>query len=159
MSGLPLDAHRDRELDAAVSHTAGEVARTDQKAGLLLTLDGLLVAALSFLGADIDGVSLALALIGAAALVSSVVLALTVIRPQLMDPRTRTSDRTSDRTSFVFWAVASDDEITAGLAEDRRLARVRVLSRIALRKMRILRYATDASIAAVVAIAGAILTR
>lgn len=141
-------------LDAALAHTSSEISRTDTKAGLLLTLDGLLVAALSLLGSRVGGVALVLALVGALALVAAVVLALMVIRPRLAAP-----GGVNDRSSFAYWASATADEITAGMREDRRPTRVQVLSRIALRKMRVLQLAGDASLIAVIAIAAAILTR
>ena len=144
----------DENLNRAIDHTASEISRTDSKAGLLLTLDGLLVAALSFLGTDVHGVALVLAVVGAVALVAGVVLALMVIRPRLKAP-----GGNHDRSSFVHYATADLDEITAGMAEDRRPGRVQVLSRIALRKMRVLQLAGDASLAAVIAIAAAVLTR
>ncbi|MFB6984235.1 Pycsar system effector family protein [Streptomyces scopuliridis] len=143
----------DKNLDAALAHTVSEITRTDTKAGLILTLDGLLVAALSFLGTELDGAALVAALIGAAALIGSVVLAVLVIKPRL------TGGGLVDKGSFIFYADASDEAIDASLTEDLRRTRVRVLSRIALRKMRSLHYASYASIAAVVAIAAAILTR
>ncbi|MFJ9214445.1 Pycsar system effector family protein [Streptomyces sp. NPDC102264] len=142
-----------KNLDDAVSHTTAEITRTDTKAGQIITLDGLLVAALSFLGTKLDGVALGAALIGALALVTSVVMALTVIRPRFF-----CKGRT-DRASFVFWATADLADIEAGMTEDRRLARVQVLSRITLRKMRFIQLAGDASLIAVIAIAAAILTR
>ena len=142
-------------LTAGLAHTVQDIARTDAKAGVLLTLDGLLVAALSLLGTDARGVSLGLAVAGAIALIASVVLALLVVRPRL-NPAGG-----PDRASFVHWASEelSDEEIEEGLREDRRLPRLRTLSRIAMRKMRVLRLSGDAALAAVVLIAAAILTR
>lgn len=140
-------------LDTAISYAAADLARTDTKAGLLLTLDGLLVAALSLSGTDLDGLPLVLAVVGAVALIASVVLALLVIRPRLNG---RSLD---DRSSYGYYAVADPSEITAALAEDRRPGRLTVLSRIALRKMRLLILAGDTTLAAVVLIAAAILTR
>ncbi|MFE2601711.1 Pycsar system effector family protein [Streptomyces sp. NPDC059396] len=143
----------DENLNRALDHTAGEIARTDTKAGVLLTLDALLVAALSLLGADVHGVALGLAVLVAVALVVSVVLALAVIRPRLA------ARGATDRASFVHWATADPADIEAGLREDRRLHRLHTLSRIALRKMRYLRGAGDASLVAVIALAAAMLTR
>ncbi|MEU4502637.1 Pycsar system effector family protein [Streptomyces sp. NPDC024089] len=139
----------DSNLDSALTHTVSEISRTDTKAGLLLTLDGLLVAALSFLGTDIDGLALVFALVGA------VVLALLVIRPRLAAP----GQTVSDRAHFGFYATAEPAEIAEALTGDRRPARLQALSRIALRKMTQLRRSGDASLVAVIAIAAAILTR
>ncbi|MFJ3699562.1 Pycsar system effector family protein [Streptomyces sp. NPDC090052] len=145
----------DQNLNAMIEHTAGEISRTDTKAGLLLTLDGLLVAALSFLGKDVHGATLAFAFLGAVTLVGSVILAITVIRPRLAAP----GQVVSDRGHFGYFATASSEEISETLAEDRRPLRLQALSRIALRKMRYLQAAGDASVVAVLAIAAAILAR
>ncbi|MER5733939.1 integral membrane plasmid transfer protein, partial [Streptomyces sp. NPDC002138] len=76
-----------------------------------------------------------------------------VIRPRVA-PRTST-----DRSSFVYWATAEQADIEAGFEEDRRVARVQVLSRLVLAKMRLLRLAGDASLVSVVALAAAAVTR
>ncbi|MET9533525.1 Pycsar system effector family protein [Streptomyces sp. NPDC006649] len=145
----------DTNLDAALAHTVSEISRTDTKAGLLLTLDGLLVAALSFLGTHVHGLALVLAVLGAVALVGAVVLALLVIRPRLAAP----GQTVSDRGHFGYYATADPAEIAETLSEDRRPVRLQALSRIALRKMLQLRRSGDASLLAVVTIAAAILTR
>ena len=145
----------DSNLDSALTHTVSEISRTDTKAGLLLTLDGLLVAALSFLGTDVDGLALTLAAVGAVALVGGVVLALLVIRPRLAAP----GQTVSDRAHFGFYATAEPAEIAEALTGDRRPARLQALSRIALRKMTQLRRSGDASLIAVITIAAAILAR
>ncbi|MFC8014090.1 Pycsar system effector family protein [Streptomyces cinereoruber] len=139
-------------LDASLAYTAGDLARTDTKAGLLLTLDGLLVAALSLAGTDLAGLALALAVVGSAALIASVVLALLVIRPRLSKGR-------EDRGGYIYLATAAPADITEALAADHRIPRLQALARIALRKMQLLRLAGDAALVAVVAIAAAILTR
>lgn len=143
----------DANLNEALAHTTGEIARTDTKSGLLLTLDGLLVAALGLTGTDLHGLALVLAVVGAVALVGSVVLALLVIRPRLA------GGGIDDRASFAFYADAADDAITAALSDDRRRTRLKALSRLARRKMRLLIVAGDAALAALVLIAAAILTR
>ncbi|MFJ9188960.1 Pycsar system effector family protein [Streptomyces anulatus] len=140
-------------LDTAIAYAAADLTRTDTKAGLLLTLDGLLVAALSLSGTDLDGLALVLAVVGAVALIGSVVLALLVIRPRLGG---RGLD---DRSSYAYYADADPAAITEALAADRRPARLTALSRIALRKMRLLKVAGDTTLAAVILIAAAILTR
>ncbi|MFF2964254.1 Pycsar system effector family protein [Streptomyces sp. NPDC057963] len=141
----------DTNLDNAISHTVSEISRTDTKAGLLLTLNGLLVAALGLTGTDLHGPALVLAVTGVVALVGSVVLALLVIRPRLA------GGLIDDRASFAFYAAAAPDEITSALADDRRPARLQALSRLTLRKMRLLIIAGDAALAALVLIAAAIL--
>lgn len=142
----------DANLVAAIDQTLSELGRTDSKAGVLLTLDGLLVAALGLLG-SVTGVTLALVAVSAVALVVSVVLALLAIRPRLGSPGVQ------DRAGFAYWATATQDEIQAGMQEDRRLARVQVLSRVVLWKMTRLRLAGDASLIAVAALAAALITR
>ncbi|MER5733948.1 Pycsar system effector family protein, partial [Streptomyces sp. NPDC002138] len=97
----------DRNLDAGLAHTVSEVTRTDTKAGLILTLDGLLVAGLGLIAKGLHGLALVLAVVGAAAVVVGVVLALMVIRPRVA-PRTST-----DRSSFVYWATAEQADIEA----------------------------------------------
>jgi hypothetical protein len=143
----------DKNLDAGLSHTVSEITRTDGKAGLLLTLDGLLVASLSLLGHGIRGLSLALAVTGAVALVTGVILALMVVRPRLA------GGGRMDRSSFLWWATADPEDVDTALGEDLRRSRIQALSRIALRKMRWLRYSGDASLIAVLALAAAMLTR
>ncbi|MFE7485479.1 Pycsar system effector family protein [Streptomyces sp. NPDC057552] len=143
----------DRNLDSAIAYAAADLTRTDTKAGLLLTLDGLLVAALSLSGTDLTGPSLALGVAGALALIGSVVLALLVIRPRL------TGRGLDDRSSYAYYANADPAAITQALAADRRPARLTALSRIALRKMKLLRVAGDTTLAAVILIAASILTR
>nr|WTE08793.1 DUF5706 domain-containing protein [Streptomyces anulatus]WTE08805.1 DUF5706 domain-containing protein [Streptomyces anulatus] len=140
-------------LDTAIAYAATDLTRTDTKAGLLLTLDGLLVAALSLSGTDLDGLALVLAVVGAVALIGSVVLALLVIRPRLGG---RGLD---DRSSYAYYADADPAAITEALAADQRPARLTALSRIALGKMRLLKVAGDTTLAAVILIAAAILTR
>ncbi|MFC8013556.1 Pycsar system effector family protein [Streptomyces cinereoruber] len=139
-------------VDSALAYTASDLSRTDTKAGLVLTLDGLLVAALSLAGTDLAGLALALAVVGSAALITSVVLALLVIRPRLSRGR-------EDRGGYIYLATADPADITEALAADHRVTRLQALARIALRKMQLLRLAGDAALVAVVAIAAAILTR
>ncbi|MGW1848603.1 Pycsar system effector family protein [Streptomyces sp. NPDC001966] len=145
----------DININDALAHTVSEVSRTDTKAGLLLTLDGLLVAALGLTGTDLHGPALVLAVAGAVAVAGSVVLALLVIRPR----RTAPGQTVSDRAHFGFYATAEPAEITEALTGDRRPARLQALSRIALHKMTQLRHSGDAALAAVVLIAAAILAR
>ncbi|MCX5145098.1 Pycsar system effector family protein [Streptomyces sp. NBC_00338] len=143
----------DTNLDSCLAYTAADLSRTDTKAGNVLALDGLLVAALSLSGTDLGGLSLVLAVAGAVALIGSVVLALLVIRPHLA------GGGAADRASYVFFARASPDAVAEALAEDRRPAQLKALSAIAHRKMRRLAHACNATLIAVVAVAAAILAR
>ncbi|MEU8764975.1 Pycsar system effector family protein [Streptomyces sp. NPDC048659] len=140
-------------LDEALAYTAADLTRTDTKAGLLLTLDGLLVAALGIAGTNLSGLGLAAAVIGATALIASVILALLVIRPRL------TSRGPADRGGYIYLAQADPADLAEALAGDHRLTRLQTLARIALRKMQLLRIAGDTALVAVVAIAAAILMR
>ncbi|MCG0290970.1 Pycsar system effector family protein [Streptomyces sp. PSAA01] len=140
-------------LTATVAQTAGEIGKADAKAGFLLTLDGLLVTALSLMGSDLDGPALVLAGLAAAVVVLAVVLAVLVIRPRFG------VNGTNDRASFVHYATADLDEIRAAMTEDRRLNQVKITSQIAMRKMLCLRWSGDASLLAIALIAGAIITR
>lgn len=144
-----------QNLADALAQVTNEITKADTKSGLLLTLDGLLVAALSLMGSGGGSASLALQALGGLALTLSVLLAVTVIRPRLAAP-----GGARDGWSFVTFATASADDIAASMQEDRRTIRLQVLSRIALRKMKIQRAAGDATVIATVAIAAAaILTR
>ncbi|MFJ2923363.1 Pycsar system effector family protein [Streptomyces sp. NPDC087307] len=143
----------DINLDSAIAYAAADLARTDTKAASLLTLDGLLVAALSLGATDVHGLALVLAVTGAVALIAGVVLAVLVIKPRL------TSKGTTDRASYVYYASADPAAIADALAADRRPARLQALSRIALAKMRMLSAACSVSVVATVTIAAALLTR
>ncbi|WP_327335114.1 Pycsar system effector family protein [Streptomyces anulatus] len=148
-----MPAQSSTNIDTAITYAGSDLARTDTKAGLLLTLDGLLVAALSLSGTHLNGLSVILAAAGTLALISSVILSLLVIRPRL------TGRDLTDRSSYTYYANAAPAEIAQALTEDRRPARLTALSRIALRKMRLLQIAGDTTLAAVILIAAAILTR
>lgn len=135
-------------ISAALDHATQEIGRTDTKAGVLLGLHSVLVAALALLGHQIPAAALAFAIVASIALIVAVMLALLVVRPRLGAP-----NGVADRSSFVYWAKASPEEIAAGMAEDRRALRISALSAIALRKMRLLRQCTHTTAAAVVALA------
>lgn len=140
----------DENLSTAYTHTTGEISRTDAKASGLLTLHGLLVAGLSLLDSPCT-LSVALAVIGGVALVVGVVGGVLVLRPRIP------VGGGSDRANFGYWATADSESIAAAMAEDRRIARIQALSCVALRKMKLLRIAADATLVAVAAIAAAIL--
>ncbi|TXS35579.1 Pycsar system effector family protein [Streptomyces sp. t39] len=139
------DPQTDRNLTEAAMTVAGEVARTDAKASLLLAFAGAVLAGLVSaarrdwpLPAQLAGSGAGLTLAAAA------VLLLLVVRPRL---------RGDDRSSFPYWARLDDDEIRAGLSTDTRAARIRVLSRIALRKYTLLRRAVDLTLTALALLA------
>ncbi|MFI6530219.1 Pycsar system effector family protein [Streptomyces uncialis] len=125
----------DKNLDDACATVTSEIARTDGKSSLLLAFTGAILAGLASaadhalpLPAKILG-SLAVLALGAAA-----VLLLLVVRPRLGG---------HDHASFPYWARLDEDQILACMTGDSRPARIRVLSRIAVRKYRGLRRAVD----------------
>jgi Pycsar effector protein len=140
----------DTNLTDALTAVAGEISRTDTKASLLLALDGVLVAAVATLGSNLPAVGLALAAVGVVALVAATVLGILVVRPRLGG---------HDRSSFPYWATCPVEEIEAGMAKDRRSLRIKVLSGIAMAKMRALQRAADCTLIAVVALAAAALIK
>ncbi|MGW5818037.1 Pycsar system effector family protein [Streptomyces noursei] len=144
----------DQNWAHAISSVHNEITKADSKAGAILTLDGLLVAALGLMGRATNGPVLAIEAIGAVTLTASVLLALTVIRPRLGAP-----GGGHDGASFITWKTAKLDQIEACMREDRRALRVQTASRIVDRKMRYQRWAGDCAFLATCAIAaGAILS-
>ncbi len=144
--------HTERNWTNALSDLKAEIGRADSKSGYILTLDGLLVAALGLMGRNTGSVALAAEVTGVFALAASVLLALLVIRPRLTAPGGAT-----DRTSFVHLATATPEQIAEGMQQDRRAVTAQNLSRIALRKMRIQQWAGDAAFIAAAAIGAAII--
>ncbi|MFJ7912635.1 Pycsar system effector family protein [Kitasatospora sp. NPDC096204] len=146
-----LDADRtERNLDEGLNHVISEIARTDSKAGLLLALDGVLAAAVAIL-AQAQDVSLPVITPVAGLLLAATLLAVLVVRPHILG-----GDR-SDRAFYARWAACSPTELRAELITDRRLDRLRVLSALCHRKMILLRWASDLTIAALTALAAAAL--
>jgi len=136
------DSVIDKNLDTACATVAGEIARTDGKASLLLAFDGALLAGLASVAGHrlpvfttVCGAAAVLALAAAAALL------LLVVRPRLGG---------GDRSSFPHWARLTSSEIYESLTRDRRAARIGVLSGIAVRKYAHLRRAVDLSLATLV---------
>jgi hypothetical protein len=132
----------DRNLDASLATVAGEIARTDGKASLLLAFNGAALAGLaSVVDRRLPIVTQACGAAAVLALAAAAVLLLLVVRPRL---------RGDDRASFPYWARLDDTAIRACMQGDTRAARIRVLSRIAVSKFRQLRRAVDLSLAALV---------
>ena len=142
----------DVNLDSVIDHTVGEITRTDTKASLLLALDGILLAGVASLGSAIPTAALVASAVSVAATAAAILTGLMVVRPHL-----RVRGHEADRSSFVWLATATPEEITAAMTADRRVGRVQVLSRITLRKMRWLTFSTDATAVAVIALAAAAL--
>ncbi|MFJ5646330.1 Pycsar system effector family protein [Streptomyces sp. NPDC093223] len=126
----------DQALTDAVRDTDAKITRTDSKASLLLAFVGAVLAGVGSTADDhlpvVTAVAGGLAVL---ALTAAAVLLLLVVRPRLSDP---------DRSSFPYWARLLDDQlILASMTGDTRAARIRVLSRIAVRKFVVLRRAVD----------------
>ncbi|MFF4732885.1 Pycsar system effector family protein [Streptomyces mirabilis] len=136
------DKNLDKTLDASLATVAGEIARTDGKASLLLAFNGAALAGLaSVADCRLPIVTQACGAAAVLALAAAAVLLLLVVRPRL---------RGDDRASFPYWARLDDTAIRACMQGDTRAARIRVLSRIAVSKFRQLRRAVDLSLAALV---------
>ncbi|MDU9001677.1 Pycsar system effector family protein [Streptomyces mirabilis] len=136
------DKNLDKTLDASLATVAGEIARTDGKASLLLAFNGAALAGLaSVVDRRLPIVTQACGAAAVLALAAAAVLLLLVVRPRL---------RGDDRASFPYWARLDDTAIRACMQGDTRAARIRVLSRIAVSKFRQLRRAVDLSLAALV---------
>ncbi|MFL4953308.1 Pycsar system effector family protein [Streptomyces sp. MMS24-I31] len=138
----------DKNLDAAIGDTDAKITRTDSKASLLLAFDGVVLAAV--VGAYNTQLPLAAKAFGTAAaltLGAAAVLLLLVVRPRL---------KGNDAASFPYWARLKDDrQILASLIVDARVARLRVLSQIALGKYVQLRWAIDLILASLALLAAA----
>lgn len=151
LAPAPEDADRtEQNLNEALIHVVSEIARTDSKAGLLLSLDGVLAAAVAIL-AQAQGASLPVITPAAGLLLAATLLAVLVVRPRILG-----GDH-GDRAFYAHWAVCDPAALQAELAPDRRLDRLRVLSALCHRKMLLLRWASDLAIAALVALAAAAL--
>ncbi|WP_328760606.1 Pycsar system effector family protein [Streptomyces sp. NBC_00271] len=136
------DKNLDKTLDASLATVAGEIARTDGKASLLLAFNGAALAGLaSVVDRRLPIVTQACGAAAVLALAAAAVLLLLVVRPRLHG---------DDRASFPYWARLDDTAIRACMQGDTRAARIRVLSRIAVSKFRQLRRAVDLSLAALV---------
>ncbi|WP_394427192.1 Pycsar system effector family protein [Streptomyces sp. SGAir0957] len=135
----------DKNLDAACTAVAQEVARTDNKSSLLLAFQGAALAGLASV-ADTN-LPLPTKAFGTAAVLclgAAAVLLLLVVRPRL---------RGDDRSSFPHWARLDEQQIRSGMDGDQRAARIRVLSQLAVRKYTHLRRAVDLSLAALALLA------
>lgn len=142
----------DENLASGLEHTVQEVARTDTKAGLLLTADGVLTASVTGLGAlgKLSPIAVGLVVIAMVALVVATLTGLDVVRPRLA-PR----GVVPDKSSFVYWADAPINEVSASLQDDNRVKRLKTLSIITRRKMVALRWSAHATAVAIVALAAA----
>lgn len=137
-----LPATTDKNLDTACATVAGEIARTDGKASLLLAFNGAILAGLASLaGKDLPMLTRVFGALAVLALGAAGVLLLLVVRPRLGG---------HDRASFPYWARLTEAEIQVCMDADARAARVRVLSGIAVAKFTQLRRAVDLTLLALV---------
>ncbi|MFJ5122943.1 Pycsar system effector family protein [Kitasatospora sp. NPDC088548] len=140
----------DQALDREISATHADIARTDSKAGLVLTIDGVLVAAVAALG-KAPAYAVVPAAIGTVSMIAAAVLAVLVVKPRLDSARTN---------GFSRWAgdwATDPEQILLALAEDVRPHRLHALSVLCERKMRLLIWACRLSVVAVVTVATAAL--
>jgi hypothetical protein len=135
----------DKNMDDACISVANEISRTDGKSSLLLAFNGAVLAGLASVG-DKD-LPLPTKVFGAAAVLAlgvAAMLLLLVVRPRL---------RGDDRASFPYWAQLDEDAIRSCMQGDPRVARIRVLSVLAVRKFLHLRRAVDLSLTALALLA------
>ncbi|MBQ0855732.1 integral membrane plasmid transfer protein (plasmid) [Streptomyces sp. BH-SS-21] len=134
------DTTVETNLDTALAAVGSEIARTDGKSSLLLAFTGAVLAGLaSVADKHLPPATQVFGAAGVLALAAASVLLLLVVRPRL---------RGGGRESFPAWAVMSEADIREVLHGDLRAARIRVLSRIAVRKFRRLQRAVDLILAA-----------
>ncbi|MFD3920211.1 Pycsar system effector family protein [Streptomyces sp. NPDC058595] len=128
----------DKQLDAACAEVSGQIARTDSKASLLLAFDGAVLAGLaSVADKDLPLVTQVVGGVAVAFLALAAWLLLLVVRPNLGG-----GNRTV-REGFPCWARMEESALRRAMTEDTRIARVKALSGIAVRKFQLLTRAVD----------------
>lgn len=136
-------------LDDALATVLAQQGRADTKAGLILTVDGILVAGLAALGSRLSTPAAIVAILGAVAVIASATLAVLVMRPRLGGDA---------RGGYLHWAtLADDDAVTEALTEDHRATHLRVMSAITAAKMQLLQRASDSTLLALALLAVAAL--
>jgi hypothetical protein len=120
-------------LAAAHAEVKNEIARTDNKASLLLAFNGALLAGAWTVatGIHLPPISLIIGGAGGVALVVAAAVLLSTVRPRF------------GRHGFPLWATLTPDEIRAHLAQDRLAEAIGGLSRLAVAKFSRLRWAID----------------
>ncbi|GAA2330702.1 Pycsar system effector family protein [Streptomyces cuspidosporus] len=131
----------DANLAAAHAEVKAEIARTDNKTGLLLAFIGALLAGVWTVAHDVHLPVAAYVVggLGVALLVASAAVLLRAVRPNLGG---------ANPTGFPLWATLTAEEIQAERAEDRRAKDIANLSRVAVAKFANLRRAVDLTCAA-----------
>ncbi|PVE10716.1 Pycsar system effector family protein [Streptomyces scopuliridis] len=141
----------DASLTAAHAEVKAEIARTDNKTGLLLAFIGALLAGVWTVAKDasLPAVALVVGGMGVALLVAAAGLLLRAVRPNLGGDRP---------VGFPRWATLTADQIRTELDEDKRAQHIANLSRIAVCKFTNLRRAVDVTcVAGVLLIVGAVI--
>ncbi|RGD55390.1 hypothetical protein DR950_41750 [Kitasatospora xanthocidica] len=147
----PAPTASEAQWAAARTDVTTEISRTDGKAGALLAGLSLPLAVLTATvqGRELNAVATVLVAGGGGALVVALVLVLLAVLPKLGDGQAAPG-------SFLYWAECSGPELVADLTTDRRAEKIGTLSRLALRKHRLLRYAIQVTIGALLLLAGAL---
>ncbi|MCX4971242.1 DUF5706 domain-containing protein [Streptomyces sp. NBC_00654] len=138
----------DRTLERACTAVAGEIARTDSKASLLLAFTGAALAGLaSIADKDLPLISQLFGGAAVAALAAAAVLLLLVVRPNLG------GSRRVVREGFPLWARLDEDSLRTALSEDTRITRIQTLSIVAVSKYQRLARAVDVILTALALLA------
>jgi hypothetical protein len=141
----------DSRVQVATATVLTEIARTDAKAGTLLSTVSLPLAALVAVlpGRDLPGPVATLVALGAAGLITAMLTVLAVVRPRIA---------AQARGNFLHWATCTPDELTADLASrPDGAAHLVDLSKITVRKYRGLQVAGDITTVALTLLALALL--
>ncbi|WP_131803577.1 MULTISPECIES: Pycsar system effector family protein [Pseudofrankia] len=127
---------QDRNLNVAEATLTGTLDRCDNKASFLLALTGAAVTVvLSNLPKAIHHtVALSIYISGIGAWATAIIFLLLAVRPHL---------KNDDGASWPHWSRLSSADIRERMTEDRRSARIRVLSRMAHHKFFFIRWAID----------------
>lgn len=145
----------DAQYAQARTDATTEIGRTDTKAGAMLTALGIPLAVLVAVlpGKDLSPAASVLVALSGIGLVASMVMTLSVIRPNL-----GTGD-CGGRGSYLRWAECTTAaELAEDLTQDHRAERVITLARIAKAKHRRLRLAVDAMVITMVAFVAALIS-
>ena len=121
---------------AALTDVKTEIARTDNKASLLLAFVGAVLAGGWSIAKDapLNGAAILAGGIGVGLLITAAGLLLGSVRPNL---------GTGPRVGFPHWATLTAEEIKTELAGDRSAQHIEALSRIAVAKFTRLKRAID----------------
>lgn len=145
----------DAQWTAALTAVTAQVSGTDAKSAALLTGLGLPLAVLTAAvqGRELSTPVTVLVGLGGGALVVALLLVLMAIRPALPPGH-------AARGSFLYWAECTPAQLAADVAaastRDHRVTRIQDLSRLALRKHRLVRRAIHVTIAGLLLLGAAL---